>query len=130
MVSHSELSIAEDCLISKYSVIQAGDGHTIFDLKTNKPLDYSKYPTNGIVIHKHVWIGIRVTILDHTEIGEGSIIGAQSVVKGSFPNNCIIAGTPGKIIRTDISWSHNKSNNIKDCNGYTNPTNQTSHYDI
>ncbi len=122
IVSHSQLVISDGCLISKYCVLQAGDGHTIFDLETKKPLENSKYKIKGIIIHEHVWIGIRVTVLDHTEIGIGSVIGAQSVVKGTFPNNCVIAGTPGKIIRKNISWSYNRSNNIQDCEGFTNFT--------
>lgn len=60
-----------------------------------------------IVIGNHVWIGLRSTILYNTEIGDGSIIGACSLVKGAIPNNCIAAGNPAKVIRRDISWSRN-----------------------
>jgi acetyltransferase-like isoleucine patch superfamily enzyme len=46
-----------------------------------------------------VWIGSRVTILPGTEIGRNSIVGAGAVVKGVFPENVIIAGNPGKVIK-------------------------------
>ena len=52
-----------------------------------------------IHIKKNVFIGTDSIILQGTVIGENSIIGAKSVVKGNFPDNCIIAGNPAKIVR-------------------------------
>ncbi len=46
---------------------------------------------------------MRVNILENAEIGDGSIIGASSLVKGKIPNNCVVAGTPARMIRTDVS---------------------------
>ena len=44
-------------------------------------------------------IGNNVTILKGTNIGENSIIGVGSIVKGEFPENVIISGNPAKIIK-------------------------------
>ena len=38
-------------------------------------------------------------ILKGTNIGKNCIIGAGSVVHGTFPDNVIIAGNPAKIIK-------------------------------
>lgn len=38
------------------------------------------------------------TILPGTEIGDNCAVGAGSIVHGSFPSNCVIAGAPARII--------------------------------
>lgn len=43
-----------------------------------------------------MWIGENVTILPGACIGNGVVIGANSVVRGEIPNNVIIAGVPAK----------------------------------
>jgi len=53
----------------------------------------------GIVINDDCWIGAKATILDGTLIGKHSVIAAGSVVKGIFPDNVLIAGTPARIVR-------------------------------
>ena len=46
-------------------------------------------------------------IMHGTEIGSGSVIGAKSVVKGRYPNNCVVAGNPAECVKTDVAWSRN-----------------------
>ncbi|HCQ3388734.1 TPA: acetyltransferase, partial [Escherichia coli] len=43
--------------------------------------------------------GENVTILPGACIGNGVVIGANSVVRGEIPNNVIIAGVPAKIVK-------------------------------
>jgi lipopolysaccharide O-acetyltransferase len=50
-------------------------------------------------IHKNVWIGESVCILPGVTIGEGSIIGALSLVNINIPSNCIAVGNPIKIVK-------------------------------
>jgi acetyltransferase-like isoleucine patch superfamily enzyme len=45
------------------------------------------------------WIGTGATILGGTKIGKCSLIAAGAVVKGNFPERCLIGGVPAKIIR-------------------------------
>jgi acetyltransferase, cysE/lacA/lpxA/nodL family len=54
-----------------------------------------------------VWVAYGATIWGGTKIGSGSIVGAFSVVKKQFPNNCVIAGVPAKVIRKDVFWERN-----------------------
>ena len=53
----------------------------------------------GVHIGAGTWVGINVTILQGTEIGRNCVIGAGSVVKGTFPSRCVIAGHPARIIK-------------------------------
>ena len=60
----------------------------------NRPL-YSKGP---IIIGDNVWIGERVAILAGVTIGNGAIIGANTVVTHNVPENAIAVGCPARII--------------------------------
>lgn len=62
----------------------------------NKRILYSKGP---IIIGDNVWIGDKVSILSNVKIGDGAIIGANSVVTKDVPPYSIVAGIPAKIIR-------------------------------
>ena len=52
-----------------------------------------------IKIGNNCFVGMRSIILPGTEIGDNTIIGAGSVVKGKIPANVIIAGNPAKVIK-------------------------------
>lgn len=53
----------------------------------------------GIVIEDDVWIGAGTKILDGVRIGQGSVIGAGSVVTKNIENFTIAAGNPARTIR-------------------------------
>ena len=55
-----------------------------------------------ITIGEAVWIGRGVYIGPGTKIGDGCVVAANSVVKGSFPPNVLIAGAPA-VIKREIS---------------------------
>lgn len=55
-----------------------------------------------IIIGKNCWIGSDVRIQKGVTIGDNSVIAACSVVTKDVPANCIVAGNPAKIVKTDI----------------------------
>jgi acetyltransferase-like isoleucine patch superfamily enzyme len=52
-----------------------------------------------IRIERNVWIGFDACVLPGVTIGEGSIIGARSVVTQSVPPFTIAAGNPARMVR-------------------------------
>jgi lipopolysaccharide O-acetyltransferase len=69
----------------------------------------SERPLGGggpVTIGDNVWIGDNVVILGPATIGRGSIIGANSLVRGMFQENCIVAGTPAKVIKVFNAKTH------------------------
>lgn len=62
---------------------------------TCRPL-MSKGP---VIIGKNVWIGRCVSILSGVTIGDNAIIGANSVVNKDVPANCVVAGSPARIVK-------------------------------
>ena len=55
-----------------------------------------------ISIGENAWIGTGVRICKGVTLGKNSIAAACSVVTKSTPDNCIVAGNPAKIVKTDI----------------------------
>ncbi|WP_291087516.1 MULTISPECIES: acetyltransferase [unclassified Empedobacter] len=58
-----------------------------------------KIYTAPILIKKNVWLGEFVCVLQGVTIGEGSIIGAMSVVSKDIPPYSIAVGSPAKVIK-------------------------------
>lgn len=52
-----------------------------------------------IVIGNDCFIGANSIILKGTTLGNNVIVGAGSVVHGTWPDNCIIAGNPAKLVK-------------------------------
>ncbi len=62
-----------------------------------------KHSANApIIIGENCWIGANVRICKGVTIGDNSIVAACSVVTKDVPANCIVAGNPAKIVKTDI----------------------------
>ena len=58
---------------------------------------------HGATIEDDCLIGIHSTILNGAKIGKGSIIGANALVKAGMivPENSLVIGIPGKVIKQD-----------------------------
>lgn len=123
--SFSELHIGKDCMFSSYVKINVADDHAIFDVRTGKNLNSNgENRRRHVILGDHVWVCKDVFFLGNSKVGTGSIVGARSLVKGEFPNNCVIAGHPARIIAVDRAWSKvYGSEDIMSCGGdYVMPT--------
>lgn len=74
-----------------------------FDHKTES-LDLS-IKDQGIVkspvrIGDDVWLGTKVVVTRGTDIGAQSVVAASAVARGVYPPRSVIAGIPGKVVRT------------------------------
>ncbi|MDO8768805.1 MAG: acyltransferase, partial [Burkholderiaceae bacterium] len=62
--------------------------------------------TRGLRMHTRIgencFVGARSIVLPGVLVGDGSIIGAGSVVVRDVPPRCIVAGNPAKIVREGI----------------------------
>lgn len=98
-----KVMIGDNCLLASkiyISDINHGDYSGVFEYSLpNTPPDSRPLYTKPVKIGNNVWIGENACILPGVEIGDGCIIGANSVVNTIIPNNCIVAGVPAKIIK-------------------------------
>lgn len=89
--------IASKCFISDTNHgSYKGEKQDSSEIPPNERILVSK----SVKIGNNVWIGENVVILAETEIGDGCIIGANSVVKGFIPKNSMVGGSPAKVIKT------------------------------
>jgi acetyltransferase-like isoleucine patch superfamily enzyme len=56
-------------------------------------------PARRIRIGANVWIGFDACILPGVTVGEGSIIGARSVVVNDVPPRTVVGGNPARVLR-------------------------------
>jgi acetyltransferase-like isoleucine patch superfamily enzyme len=52
-----------------------------------------------IRIGANSWIGFDSCILPGVSVGDGSVVGARSVVVESVPPYCVVAGNPARVVR-------------------------------
>ncbi|WP_128331405.1 acyltransferase [Apibacter sp. HY039] len=103
---NSEIIIGKDCMFSHGIEIRTGDSHSIYDINTNKRINYAK----NISIGDHVWAGANSTFLKGSKVSSNSIVGIKSLVTQQFvENNVIIGGIPGKIIKRNITWGRKRT---------------------
>lgn len=50
-------------------------------------------------IERNVWIGFDTCVLPGVTIGEGSVVGARSVVTEDVPPYTVVAGNPARVVR-------------------------------
>ena len=89
----NDVAIAANCTFASTNH-EYSNRHELIRLQGFRP---SK---GGICIGDDVWIGANCVFLDGTNVGEGCVIGASSVVRGDIPPFSVCAGTPLKIIGT------------------------------
>lgn len=94
------VDIGDDTMFASQNQVRADDGHPIFDVRTGERLNFAQ----SIRIGAHTWLGWGSIVLAGVEIGEGTVVGANSIVTRSLPNNVIAVGSPAKVIRTDVAW--------------------------
>ncbi len=54
----------------------------------------------AIRVERNVWVGFEACVLPGVTIGEGSIVGAKSVVFDDVPPFTVVAGNPARVIRS------------------------------
>jgi acetyltransferase-like isoleucine patch superfamily enzyme len=93
------IEIHDDVLIAQNVVIRAND-HVFESLKP--PINMQGHTDGKIIIERDVWLGANVVVTRNTQVGESSVIGAQSVITKNIPPYSIAAGVPAKVIKSRV----------------------------
>ena len=116
MITDTVISIGDRCLFGKGSGIvghldiEIGDdvwtGHHVYITDQNhgyedllRPISEQLMPERPVKIGDGSWLGHGTVVLPGSRIGKHVAIGANSVVRGEIPDNCVAAGVPARVIK-------------------------------
>ena len=101
IICKENIRFGKNCLISWDCLIMDTDHHKIYDCN-NKIINKNK----PITIDDNVWIGCRIAIMKGAHIKDNCVVGAQSIVTGTFEKNTLIAGSPAIKLKENIRWDY------------------------
>lgn len=96
IVCKQSISIGDECLLSDAYIIDT-DFHNLEPELRCAPL--GPRATCPIVIGRNVWIGDRGVILKGSIVGDDTVIGSNSVVRGTIPARVVCIGNPASIVK-------------------------------
>ncbi len=116
MVTDPVVTIGDRCLIGKGSGIVGhleiviGDdvwtGHHVYITDQNHgyerldlPISQQHMPERPVHVGSGSWLGHGTVVLPGAQIGRHVVIGANSVVTGTIPDNCVAAGVPARVLK-------------------------------
>lgn len=116
MTSNPVITIGERCLFGKGSgivghleIVIGNDvwtGHHVYITDQNHgyadldlPISQQVMPERPVSIGDGSWLGHGTVVLPGAHIGRHVVVGANSVVVGALPDNCVAGGAPARVIK-------------------------------
>lgn len=96
------ITSAGNLIIGKSSLILANVFITNIDHdyeEIGKHVVNQEYVIKDTIIGENCYIGMGAAIMAGTKLGKQCIVGANSVVRGEFPDYCVIVGAPARIVK-------------------------------
>jgi acetyltransferase-like isoleucine patch superfamily enzyme len=95
---YNPVIIGDYVMFGPFCAIQGGNHDISFEgyMHQNKKTDHA---SSIIKIGNGAWIGAKSTIISGGQIGEGSIVGANSLVNNKIPPFVVAGGIPAKILK-------------------------------
>lgn len=98
----NRIEIGNGCLLGRDTFItdnSHGENISINELNIS-PHERNIFSKGTVIIGDNVWTGKNVCIMPNVKIGNGAIIGANSVVTHNIPPYSVAVGSPAKVIKT------------------------------
>lgn len=93
-----QIRIGNDTIIGANCKIFDNDFHSIDPEERRQGLT-EHVPVRPVIIGNNVFVGCNCIILKGTVLGDNCVVGAGSVVHGTFEAGSVLAGNPARIIR-------------------------------
>ena len=81
------------------------------DASTKQFIGYTKL--GSVTIGNNVFIGAETVVLPGVTIGNNVVIGANSTVTHDVPDNCIVVGSPARVLCSIDEWISKERNLLK-----------------
>lgn len=101
--AHLDIEIGAATLVSDWVYICDFD-HEMRDL--GRPIKDQGLALAPVRIGPGSWIGTKASVLRGTTIGAGSVLAAHTVARGDFAAGSIVAGVPGRVIKSRFDYPH------------------------
>lgn len=101
---NSQIFIGADCMFSHHINVRTSDSHLMYNTQTGERLN----PSRNVIIGEHVWIAPEAKVMKGCTIGDGAIIGSNTIVTKDVPKNSLAVGMPAKIVKENVSWKREK----------------------
>lgn len=98
--THLDILIGDRCLLADNGYLCDFD-HQFARL--DMPIKDQGIAMSPVRIGPDCWLGDKVTVLRGSDVGRGSVIGAQSVVRSAVPPFSIAVGAPARPVRSRLS---------------------------
>lgn len=90
----AEIRIGDDTMLGPNILITASS----YRFRAGGPISRQPMDEADVIIGRDVWLGAGVVVLAGARIGDGAVIGANSVVRGTVPSGTVYAGSPARRI--------------------------------
>ena len=95
------VDVGSDCMFSNHVTIRTSDAHPIYDTMGNR----TNLP-QPVAIGEHVWVAPDSKILKGANIGDGAVIGSDTMVTNQvIPPFSLAVGHPARVVKHDIRWT-------------------------
>ncbi|WP_447593279.1 acyltransferase [Stenotrophomonas rhizophila] len=106
----NEVALGQCCHITCMGKLVIGSGTMITGYVSITDIEHA-YEAAGVSVRdqptrwretrvgKNCFIGMGARLQAGTVLGDGCVVGANAVVQGVFPDNCVIVGAPGRVVK-------------------------------
>lgn len=98
--NESNIWVGEDVMFSNTIIVRTSDSHPIYN-EEGKRIN----PPANVKIGNHVWISPNSKIFKGVTVGDGAIIGSDSLVTKDIGGASLAVGHPAKIVKENITWT-------------------------
>lgn len=96
----NRIDIGDNLLTGRWvTITDNSHGATDSESLQTPPLLRPIVSKGPVIIGKNVWIGDKATILPGVTIGDGAVIGANSVVTKDVASCTVVAGNPARVVK-------------------------------
>jgi acetyltransferase-like isoleucine patch superfamily enzyme len=99
---NQEIVIEDDVMIATNCRLADNDGHPRDAALRAAHAPLGTRDMRPVKIRRYAWIGNGAQIMKGVTIGEGAIIGANSVVISSIPDYCVALGNPAEVFFRNV----------------------------
>jgi acetyltransferase-like isoleucine patch superfamily enzyme len=94
--SFQHVSIGRECIVADRVMLIDFDHGVV---EPDRPIRAQGIYKRDVNVGHNVWIGYGACILRGVTVGDNAIIGTSSVITKDVPDNAVIGGVPGRILR-------------------------------